>query len=118
VRELGPEELLDAADGLLSTPSAATAGWWARAAAVLIRSALEQCVDRAVSRRGVTPEDASHTAKLLVLPAILGEERTTGLASTWAQLSSATHVQGYGLPPTEGELRTWLATARRLVEPA
>lgn len=112
----GPDELLDVAEALLSSPSRATTGWWARGAAALIRGALEQCVDRAVSRKGATPELASQTAKLLVLPSLWGEERTRGLAATWAQLSAATHVQGYGLPPTEGELRTWLAAVRRLVE--
>ncbi len=110
-----PEEWLDLAAGLVEGDVPRTEGWWPRASALLIRQALEASLDRVVTGKGAS-EHATWAAKLLVLSATLPDERTRDVAVVWSQLSAATHVNGYGLPPTEGELRTWIATVRWLVE--
>jgi energy-coupling factor transporter ATP-binding protein EcfA2 len=97
-----PDALVDAAEALWSAPSTPSEGWWSRAAAVLLRQALEQSLAVRLSRLGVDPRTAGFTAQLLVLEVVLGEALAKDATVAWAQLSEATHVQRWALPPTEG----------------
>lgn len=104
-----PEELLAAADQLLTTPVPGAGAQWPRACALLIRLALEMTLDRFWAR--VLPEAAGcgMRQQLLLLPLYTGDRPTAvGLArEAWLGLAGAAHHHAYELAPTVGELRAW-----------
>jgi len=113
---LTTEEALVAARQLVDTPSQDTTGLWARAAAVLVRQALETALRDLWHRKARGTHKATFTAQLLCLPAFLDDEDLAGaVAWTWAATSAACHHNGYALPPVRGELETWAATVERFI---
>jgi hypothetical protein len=109
------EELLAAADRMLS--SAPPAGWahWPRTCALLTRLALESALDRYWSRVLPSAVECSMRPQLLLLPRYAGDEAATLAREAWLGLSRAAHHHAYELAPTAGELREWHSEVQRLV---
>ena len=112
-----PEELLTAADRLLTAPVPGAGAQWPRVCALLIRLALEMTLDRFWGR--VLPEAAGcgMRQQLLLLPLYTAElPGAAGLArEAWLGLAGAAHHHAYELAPTAGELRGWHTEVRELV---
>jgi hypothetical protein len=104
-----PEELLAAADQLLTSPVPGVGAQWPRACALLTRLALEMSLDRFWGR--VLPEAAEcgMRQQLLLLPLYtVNEPAAAGLArEAWLGLAGAAHHHAYDLAPTAAELRAW-----------
>ncbi|TGB13579.1 hypothetical protein [Streptomyces sp. MZ04] len=102
-----PEDLLAGADRLLGTETSSTTGVWPRAAALLLRHALEEALRRYWRR--VRPELArcpTH-AQALCLESYADAQVARRWSAAWAGLSRACHYHGYELSPTAAELRAW-----------
>lgn len=101
------DDLLRAADDLLSSVVPGTRGLWPRTAAFLIRIALEQALDEYWER--VRPEliECSMRAQLLCAWSYLEPATARRLTSAWNGLSAACHYHTYELAPTAAELRRW-----------
>jgi hypothetical protein len=110
-------ELVAIARQLLARASAATAGLWPRAAALLARNALEIAVDNYWARRRIPLESCPTFQQLICLREYLGD---TDLAArvhhTWSALSRACHHHPYELAPTAEELGTWITTVEELAD--
>ena len=112
-----PEELLAAADQLLTSPVPGVGAQWPRACALLIRLALEMTLDQFWGR--VLPEAATcgMRQQLLLLPRYT--EEVPGAAQlareAWLGLAGAAHHHAYELAPTAGELRGWHTGVTELV---
>jgi hypothetical protein len=104
-----PEELLAAADQLLTAPIPGVGVQWPRACALLIRLALEMTLDRFWGRALPSAADCGMRQQLLLLPRYTADQPTAaGLArEAWLGLASAAHHHAYELGPTAAELRTW-----------
>jgi hypothetical protein len=115
-----PEELLDAADQLLTSPVPGLGSLWPRACALLIRLALELTLDGYWAR--VLPEAAEcgMRQQLLLLPQYAGaspDPLSTDAAlaldvaslarEAWLGLAGAVHHHAYELAPNASELRGW-----------
>lgn len=74
-----------------------------RAAAILLRQALETTIDAAWHRAGYQP-NWSMRARLLCLPQITVEETAEDVADLWGFLSDACHHHPYAVGPTHDEL--------------
>jgi hypothetical protein len=123
-----PEELLDSADLLLTSPVEGLGSLWPRACALVIRLALEQSLDRYWAL--VLPEAAEcgMRQQLLLLPLyasppadVFSDEdwdpaldATTLAREAWRGLARAAHHHVYELAPTAGELRQWHTVVSRL----
>ena len=104
-----PEELLAAADQLLTSPIPGAGVQWPRACALLIRLALEMTLDRFWGRALPPAADCGMRQQLLLLPLYTANQPTAaGLArEAWLGLAGAAHHHAYELAPTAAELRTW-----------
>jgi hypothetical protein len=110
-----PRQLLGRARELVEAPSEQTSGWWSRAAAVVARQALERAIADLLERRGAVVDDAPLRAQLVVLPRAMDERLAQEARGTWTELSAATHIHSYELPPTAGEMRLWMDVVERVV---
>ncbi|MFC7527590.1 hypothetical protein [Actinoplanes sp. GCM10030250] len=100
------EIYLSNAAALMSRPSAGTHGLWPRAAAWLLRLALEAALDR--YWRAIAPSVAqcrSRRAQLLMLRQYASADMASRAAYLWWALSRAGHQRGYELALTATELR-------------
>lgn len=106
---VAPEELLAAADQLLTSPVPDAGAQWPRACALLIRLALEMTLDRFWVRTLPSAVDCGMRQQLLLLPFYTADLPTAaGLArEAWLGLAGAAHHHAYELAPTAAELRTW-----------
>jgi hypothetical protein len=104
-----PEELLAAADQLLTSPVPGADAQWPLACALLIRLALEMTLDRFWVRALPAAADCGMRQQLLLLPSYTADLPTAaGLArEAWLGLAGAAHHHAYELAPTAAELRTW-----------
>lgn len=111
-----PADLLAGADRLLGTATVSTTGVWPRAAALLLRHALEEALRRYWRR--VRPEltTCPMHAQALCLESYADPDTARRWSSVWAGLSRACHYHGYELSPTPGELRAWRDEVERLLE--
>lgn len=114
-----PEELLDLADQMLTSPTPGLGSLWPRVCALLIRLALERSLDRYWAR--VLPEgaDCGMRQQLLLLPqytrASAGAADAAPLArEAWLGLAGAAHHHAYELAPTVEELRGWHTAVSQL----
>ena len=112
---VGPtsQQLLSAADDLLSEPSVAWSGRWPRAVALLTRQALERSMEELWAVRAPAAMGASARAQLLCLGHFVERDLARRAAWTWSALSRACH-HSYDLPPTAGELADWINTVDEL----
>lgn len=115
-------DLLRAALALLDVPEPDTDTVWPRAAAVLIRQAIEATLDAYWKTRLPAMRYASVAEQWLALPAYLGHAPAIPAAEyAWSALSEACHHRAYDVGLTETELRGHLRAAddlRRLVAEA
>ena len=113
-----PEALVAAAGGLLRTepgnPSALSPGLRARAAAILLRMALELALDAYWNR--ITPS-MTHVAKhrMLCLEWYTGHDTARRCRTTWSALSAACHHRTGELPPSPAEIQVRLREVTALV---
>lgn len=104
-----PQELLAAARRLLDRPDARTAAIWPRAAALLVRQALEQGLDAYWRGKGLKLADLGTRPQLICLAGYLPDQAIAGRAShAWSSLTQACHHHPYELPPSHAELNGWL----------
>lgn len=110
----GPADLLAAARELMSRPAnGPEAGAWPRAAALLIRQALEESLDQYWQGRGLALDQCSARAQLICLAEYAEPDRAVTVSCAWSALSRACHHHVYELPPTAAELRTWMEVVER-----
>jgi hypothetical protein len=104
-----PEELLAAADQLLTSPVPGADGQWPRACALLIRLAVEMTLDRFWVRTLPSAADCGMRQQLLLLPLYTVDLPTAARLAreAWLGLAGAAHHHAYELAPTAAELRTW-----------
>jgi hypothetical protein len=91
------------ADTLLRTGEQ---GLWPRAAAFLIRMALEACLDDFWRRTQPGVERCDTSAQIVCLTGYRDQATVRLAARAWAGLSRLCHYHGYEFSPTAGELRT------------
>ena len=112
-----PTELLATAHRLTDEPDSGTAGLWSRAAAVLLRQALEGAVCEMWTRRAPRVVQVPWSTQFLCLREFISDTQLADEAtSTWAALSVACHHRGYSVGPSAGDLRTWADTITRVVD--
>jgi hypothetical protein len=111
-------DVLQLARDLMSRADPSTAGLWPRAAALLIRQALEESVDAYWTERQL-PLDSLPTQSQLVCLRMMTSTGTlpAQLHETWGALSRACHHHPYELAPTAGELGTWIAVVEEFTAP-
>ena len=109
---MSPGELLAAAEKLLREGAGLGRGLWSRAAATLIRQALEEHVRIVLVAHAPGAQAAPMRSQLLCLETLMPAERARALAYTWYRLSGALHQHAYELPPSAEELQAWLETVR------
>ena len=111
-----PAERLGLARRLATDPAVPPATSGGRAAAFLLRAALEDVVRSRVRRRFPDATEPSFRAELLTLRATLPPDVAGRVAWAWATLSAATHVHASALPPTAEEIDDWIHVVEDLVE--
>lgn len=105
----GPADLLAAARQLMErSAQGPEAGAWPRAAALLIRQALEESLDRYWRGRGLALDQCSARAQFICLAEYAEPDHAAAVAAAWSALSRACHHHAYELPPTAAELKAWL----------
>lgn len=94
-----------------------TTGVWPRAAAFLVRQALELAMAAlwAADPRATGLSGCTMRSQMLCLTAYLDPDTATRAAYLSAALSRACHYHSYELAPTAAELTRWLDEATRLV---
>jgi hypothetical protein len=114
-----PEELLDCADQLLTSPVSGLGSLWPRACALLIRLALELGLDRYWAHELPEAAQTGMRQQLLLLPLYAdtpGEASAVWLArEAWLGLAGAAHHHAYELAPTAAELRRWHTAVSQLI---
>ncbi|MFJ3552383.1 hypothetical protein [Streptomyces sp. NPDC090114] len=113
-----PERLVADADRLLLPPAGAVhglaPGLRARAAAVLLRMALEQALD--TYWRQVTPRMTRvGKHRMLCLEWYAGRDTARRCRTTWAALSAVCHYRTCELPPAPSEIRVRLEEVTALL---
>jgi hypothetical protein len=111
-----PEELLAAADQLLTSSVPGLGSLWPRACALLIRLALEVTLDRYWARVLPAAATVGMRQQLLLLPLYASNEAASLAREAWLGLAGAAHHHAYELAPTAGELRGWYVAVRGLGE--
>ncbi|NBM14592.1 hypothetical protein [Streptomyces sp. GC420] len=106
-----PEALVTAAGRLLRPPPGTVhtlaPGLRARAAAVLLRMALDQALDSYWRR--ITPSMTRiGKHRMLCLEWYAGHDTARRCRTTWSALSAACHYRTYELPPAPAEIHTRL----------
>jgi hypothetical protein len=108
-RVLPTNELLAAADQLLnpSDDTVLSPGVRARAAATLLRLALDETLD--AFWRSVSPRMTRSTGRtrMLCLQWYVSPSVARQWYTVWSGLSAACHYHTYDLPPTPAEVRAW-----------
>lgn len=112
-----PDDLLTAAREILERPTAATAGLWPRAAALLARQALEKALNQLWESSPATSglSQCSMRSQLTCLPAYLDAALAREISYVWAALSEACHYHAYELAPTAAELTGWIHEVDELI---
>jgi hypothetical protein len=100
---------LQLARDLLNRADPSTAGLWPRAAALLIRQALEEAVDSYWTARQLPLDSLPTQAQLVCLRMMTADGTASAqLHETWGALSRACHHHPYELSPTAAELADWI----------
>lgn len=108
--------LIDAARRMLARPDPNTAGIWPRGAALLTHQALETALQEFWRQRAPGLAKCSWWSQLLCQREFLRrDELGRRVAYAWVGLSQACHYHAYELPPTAGELQSWMETVSELI---
>ncbi len=111
--------LVAAARDLARIETAATAGLWPRAAALLARQSLEAAMARLWAATAPGLERTSGRCQVLCVGTLLGDPDLGGRVTlAWNVLSEACHHRVYRLPPTASELERAFEAAWDLAEAA
>lgn len=111
-----PADLLAVAEAVCAGKADDYGSSWARAAAFLVRGALEDGIDSIFSGPLLGIRACPTSTKLICLPRFLSDvDLAAELHATWAQLSTACHAHSYELDPTLGELQRWIGVVQRLL---
>ncbi|MFD7788552.1 hypothetical protein ACFV4Q_36525 [Streptomyces nojiriensis] len=106
-----PRDLAAAADHLLAPPSGVThslaPGLRARAAAALLRLALDEAMDGFWQQVSPAMTRTRGRTKALCLEWYAPSSVARQWYAVWSALSAACHHHTYELPPTPGEVRAW-----------
>ena len=113
---VSPEELLAAAEQLLTSSVPGLGSLWPRACALLIRLALEVSLDRYWARVLPAAATIGMRQQLLMLPLYTSDEAASLAREAWLGLAGAAHHHAYELAPTAAELRGWHTSVGRLGE--
>lgn len=105
--EVSVDALLTTSDELMTRVLPGSRGIWPRATAIILRCALEQCVDEYWTRTQPAMTHTSRWAQLLCLREFAGPDLAQRAEYLWASLSQACHYHTYELGPTSTELRRW-----------
>ena len=102
-----PEDSLHLAEQLMTDSTRGSRSVWPRAAAWLIRLALERGLDEYWAL--VLPEaaDCPMRAQLILLTEYCPAPTASLIRQSWNGLSGACHHHAYELAPTSAELRSW-----------
>jgi hypothetical protein len=112
-----PQALIAAARDLTRVEDQRTAGLWPRAAALLVRQAMEGSMRELWRLRAPGLEATTMRCQLLCLGDFIHDPELAGrLSITWVGLSRVCHVRIYDLAPTLEELDTWLLSAGELAD--
>jgi len=105
-----PDELLDAARDLMQRPGASLDGIWPRAAALLVRQALEAAMAElwAAHRQTAGLSAATMRSQELCLHPYLDPATASRITYLLPALSRVCHYHPYELAPTAAELTGWL----------
>lgn len=87
-----------------------------RAAAFLVRQALEEIVLERCRGLGLNLERASMRSRLIILRELDDREAGEKAASAWNDLSHACHHHAYELAPTASEVRHWCGVVAGLLQ--
>jgi hypothetical protein len=109
-----PEELLAAADQLLTSSVPGLGSLWPRACALLIRLALEVTLDQYWGRVLPSAATVGMRQQLLLVPLYASDEAASLAREAWLGLAGAAHHHAYELAPTAAELRGWHTTVSEL----
>lgn len=109
-----PAQLLEVARQLCETPAWSAQPWTTRAAALLVRQAVEMWLAQYWQATAPGVAVASRKAQLLLLNDALTEDAAAEAHATWSQLSHACHHRVFDLEPTTGQALQWIAQAERL----
>jgi hypothetical protein len=101
---------------LLARAEPATAGLWPRASALLARQALEAALAELWRARAPGLERCPMRAQLLCVAECLPNrgDLASRVRYAWSGLSRACHQHPYELPPTIGELASWIGVVEEL----
>jgi hypothetical protein len=110
-----PLALLDQADAMRLSDLETSASYWARAAALLARMALETAVSDRLAAVHPDLPNATMRSRLLVLPVCADEGVVREAVRAWVGLSRACHHHPYELAPTKGELSDLVGAVRHVV---
>jgi hypothetical protein len=113
---VSPEELLAAAEQLLTSPVPGLGSLRPRACALLIRLALVVSLDRYWARVLPAAATIGMRQQLLMLPLYTSDEAASLAREAWLGLAGAAHHHAYELAPTAAELRGWHSSVGRLGE--
>ena len=108
--------LLEDARLILTSEDAVLIGRRERAAALLARSGLEQLLDEFWGNTEPAMIDASMKAQLLCMAEFVNPQVAGSAAYLYSTLSEACHYHPYDLPPTSGELYSWIDSIHELAE--
>jgi len=102
---------------MVDRQSVGTRGVWPRAAALLVRQALEVALKTFWSARARGLEEAPMHAQLLCLAGTLNDADVGSRAhAVWSALSRACHYHAYDLAPTREELLAWCDDVAMVIE--
>ncbi len=104
------------AKSLIARSDVGPAGVWPRAAAFLIRQALEDALDELWATNLPGMERASRASQLACLAYASPDRRLAdNVRIAWSALSRACHHHSYELAPTAPELENWLLQTEGLI---
>jgi len=106
--------LLAAARRLVDRSDGVVVGLWGRAAALLVRQALELVVRALYVRKAPRLRLAPLSTQMLCLSEFTADtDMARQVALAWSQLSAACHHRGYSTGPSARDLEAWIEAVER-----
>lgn len=115
---MSPTSLLEEAKAVLDGDTTLAPQTRPRAAALLVRCALEDIARERCAALGHQLDSASMRSTLVCLAVLDHNGRGYRASVAWAWLSRACHQHAYELSPTVAEVRHWWSTVRAMASRA